>query len=148
MIEGVTIKQLERYPDERGTIMKMQEASDPEFRGFGEIYFSTIYPGVVKGWKKHLKMTQHFAVPRGAIRLVIFDDRPLSSTKGDVQEILSGENDYKLVRIPPLVWYGFRCESRQPAMIANCSDTPHEPQESELRPIEDERIPYVWKEIL
>jgi dTDP-4-dehydrorhamnose 3,5-epimerase len=148
MIDGLLIKPLKVIRDARGQVMHMMRADDGVFKEFGEVYFSVVNPGVVKGWKKHLKMTQHFAVPRGAIRLVIFDDRPLSSTKGDVQEILSGENDYKLVRIPPLVWYGFRCESRQPAMIANCSDTPHEPQESELRPIEDERIPYVWKEIL
>jgi dTDP-4-dehydrorhamnose 3,5-epimerase len=62
MIEGVIIKELLRIPDERGTIMKMQEASDSEFKGFGEVYFSTVYPGAVKGWHLHpelLRRSRH-----------------------------------------------------------------------------------------
>jgi dTDP-4-dehydrorhamnose 3,5-epimerase len=92
-------------------------------------------------------MTQNLAVPRGTIRLVVYDDRAASVTQGEIQEIFSGEDDYKLITIPPLVWYGFRGESREPAMIVNCSDIPHDPQEVELCAIGDNRVPYVWKEL-
>ena len=60
MIDGVIIKKLRRICDDRGTIMQMQESSNEEFVGFGEIYFSTIYPGVVKGWHLHKKTTLNY----------------------------------------------------------------------------------------
>ena len=49
MIDGVLIKPLKKIPDERGTIMHMMRNDDPNFEKFGEIYFSTVYPGDVKG---------------------------------------------------------------------------------------------------
>ena len=90
-------------------------------------------------------MTMHFAAPKGNLKLVIYDDRLASSTKGQVEEILIGEDHYNLVRIPPLVWYGFQCLGIVPAMITNCADMPHDPKEAEQIPLEDPRIPYRWK---
>jgi dTDP-4-dehydrorhamnose 3,5-epimerase len=144
MIQGVTIKPLKVLSDERGQLMHMLRVDDDVFKKFGEIYFSVVNPGVVKAWKKHLKMTQHFAVPRGNIKLVIYDDRAGSVTRGTVQEIYVGQNNYQLVCIPPLLWYGFGAENQEPAMIANCSDIPHDPKEVELRPLDDPGIPYAW----
>ena len=53
MIDGVLVVPLKRIPDERGTVLHMLKKTDPHFTEFGEIYFSTIYPGGVKGWHKH-----------------------------------------------------------------------------------------------
>ena len=145
MIDGVKIKELKIIRDERGQVMHMMRCDDGFFVNFGEIYFSITNPGVTKGWRKHLKMTQYFAVPRGNIKLVIYDDRQDSPTNGQVQEILMGENNYQLVRIPLLLWYGFQCQGNEAAMIANCSDIPHDPKESLQIPLEDFRIPYQWK---
>lgn len=145
MIDGVLIKTLKVIRDERGQVMHMMRCDDAIFKQFGEIYFSVVNPGIIKGWKRHSRMTQYLAVPRGDIKLVIYDDRAKSPTKGNIEEIFMGEKDYKLMCIPPMVWYGFGCEGQQPAMIANCSDIPHHPAESEVMPLEDARIPYSWK---
>ncbi len=145
MIEGVQILPLKIIRDERGQVMHMMRCDDIVFKNFGEIYFSVTNPGIVKAWKKHLKMSQHFAVPRGEIKLMIFDDRKDSKTKGQVQEIEFGESNYQLVCVPPQVWYGFCAKSSVPAMMANCSDIPHDPKETEVCSIDDARIPYVWK---
>ena len=145
MIDGVKIKELKIIRDSRGQVMLMLRNDDELFSRFGEIYFSVVNPGVVKGWKKHQQMTQLFVVPQGNVRLVIFDDRTGSATKTQVDEIMIGEDDYKVVRIPPQVWYGFGCLGKLPAMIANCSDIPHDPQESEHMPLEDAHIPYNWR---
>ncbi len=144
MIEGVVIRPLKVFMDERGKLLHMLRCDDEMFMGFGEVYFSVTNPGVIKGWKRHLKMTQHFAVPSGKLKLVVYDDRSSSATRGACQEICLGEDAYHLVRIPPQVWYGFRCLSEGPAMIANCADMPHDPGEVELRPLDDARIPYKW----
>ena len=50
-IEGVQVVPLRRIPDERGTVSHMLKRTDPHFREFGEIYFSSVYRGVVKGFR-------------------------------------------------------------------------------------------------
>ncbi|MBF0484905.1 MAG: dTDP-4-dehydrorhamnose 3,5-epimerase family protein [Candidatus Omnitrophica bacterium] len=144
MIDGVQLKPLKIIRDARGQVMHMMRCDDGVFTRFGEIYFSVINPDVVKGWKKHQKMTMHFAVPVGDIRLVIYDNRLGSPTRGEVQQILVGEENYQLVCIPPAVWYSVRSENDHWAMIANCSDIPHDPNEIEEVPIGSADIPYVW----
>ena len=92
MIEGVVVQPLRRIADERGSVMHMLRASDPWFAGFGEIYFSTVYPGVVKGWHLHRRMVLNYAVPHGSIKMVLYDDRDGSRTKGELQEILQSNS--------------------------------------------------------
>lgn len=145
MINGVEINQLDIIPDERGMILKMIRNDDPVFQEFGEIYFSAIYPGVVKGWHIHKKMTLNYAVIRGSIKLVLYDDRGGSPTKGEVQEIFLGRGNYKLVTIPPMIWNGFKGIGTEPAIVANCATIPHDPDEIErIDPFEND-IPYNWE---
>ena len=80
MIEGFRIHELRRIPDERGTVLHMLRATDPHFIEFGEIYFSTVYRGAVKGWHRHREMTLHYACVHGRIKLVVHDDREDSPT--------------------------------------------------------------------
>lgn len=145
MIQGVKINPLAVIPDERGMIFKMLRCDDPVFQGFGEIYFSTIYPGVVKGWHLHKKMTLNYAAVSGFIKLVLYDDREGSPTKGKLQEIFLGRESYKLVTIPPLVWNGFKGIGTEPAIVANCSTIPHDPLELERLDPFNNHIPYKWE---
>jgi dTDP-4-dehydrorhamnose 3,5-epimerase len=85
MIQGVEINPLAIIPDERGMIFKMLRRDYKFFQGFGEIYFSVIYPGVVKGWHIHKEMILNYAVISGNIKLVLYDDRNDSPTKGEIQ---------------------------------------------------------------
>lgn len=145
MIDGVEIKQLDIIPDERGMILKMLRNDDPGFQEFGEIYFSTIYPDVVKGWHIHTKMTLNYAVISGSIKLVLYDDREDFPTRGEVQEIFLGRENYKLVTIPTMVWNGFKGIGTELAIVANCSTIPHDPAEIErMDPFEND-IPYDWE---
>lgn len=144
MIEGVVVQKLTQIPDNRGMVMHMLRCDSPIFIKFGEIYFSVVNPGAVKAWKRHTKMTQHFAVPVGTIRLVLYDDREGSASNDKTAVIEVGEDNYSLVRIPPLVWYGFKGISTVPALIANCTDMPYDPDEVERIGIADEKIPYVF----
>jgi len=144
MIQGVVIQKLRQIADDRGKVMHMLRADSPLFRGFGEIYFSVINGGAIKAWKKHLRMTQHFAVPVGNIRLVIYDDRKESESCGKIEVVEIGEDNYSLVRIPPLVWYGFKGTTVSQALVVNCTDLPHDPAEIErLEPFSNQ-IPYEW----
>ncbi len=144
MIDGVLIAPLRQIPDERGKIMHMLRIDDPYFQRFGEIYFSVVYPGVVKGWHLHTVMTLNYAVIAGTIKLVLYDDRDGSQTKGEIVELFPGEANYVLVRIPPGVWNGFKGVGATAAIVANCSTHPHDPAEIQrLDPFTD-HIPYDW----
>jgi dTDP-4-dehydrorhamnose 3,5-epimerase len=143
MIHGVEIISLRRIPDERGCIYHMLRNDAPHFTAFGEIYFSGVYAGAVKGWHIHRLMTLRYAVPVGAIKLVLFDERAGSPTKGEIQEIFLGEQNYALVLIPPLVWNGFKGISAH-SLVANCPDRPHSPDEIDRLDPHDNHIPYDW----
>lgn len=144
MIQGVAIVPLRRIPDERGTILHMLRATDPHFQKFGEIYFSTVYKGVVKGWHRHRGMTLNYACVHGRIKLVLYDDCPGSPTLGEIQEVFLGPDAYALVIIPPEVWNGFKGMSDPYAIVANCCTEPHDPARStRLDPFKN-TIPYDW----
>ena len=144
MIDGVLVHPLKQIPDERGTVKHMLKATDPHFEKFGEIYFSTIYPGVIKGWHLHSRMTINYAVVTGLIKLVLFDDRTNSATRGTVQELFIGDSNYCLVKVPPGVWNGFKGMGTAPAIVANCATIPHDPTEIERLDPLSSKIPYDW----
>jgi dTDP-4-dehydrorhamnose 3,5-epimerase len=143
-IDGVIVQPLRIIPDERGRVMHMLRASDPWFRGFGEIYFSTIYPGVVKGWHLHKKMVLNYAVPVGRIKFVLFDPRQGSPTNGRLQELFLGPDRYCLVQVPPGVWNGFKGVGTEPALVANCATLQHDPDEIVRMDPHRNDIPYDW----
>ena len=143
-IDGVVVKKLNKIPDERGTIFHMLRNDDPIFEEFGEIYFSMVYPDVIKGWHIHEKMTLNYTAIYGMIKLVLYDDREDSPTKGNLMEIFIGEQNYVLVKVPPLVWNGFKGIGTTPSIVANCATIPHDPEEiKRLDPFSD-KIPYNW----
>jgi len=80
--------------------MHMLRNDDPGFESFGEIYFSVVFPGVIKGWHLHRRMTLNYAVPVGLIKLVLYDDRESSSTRGELMEVFSGEDNFFRVNAP------------------------------------------------
>ena len=144
MIDGVKLKPLRRIPDERGFILHMLRADDPDFEQFGEIYFSTAYPGVIKGWHLHKEMTLNYAVVQGMVKLVLYDDRDNSPTKGELSEFFIGDENYQLVQIPPMVWNGYKTIGTDMAMVANCPTLPHDPDEIVRKSPFDPAIPYDW----
>ena len=144
MIDGVVVTPLKQIVDERGKVMHMLRADAPGFRGFGEIYFSTVHPGAIKGWHIHKKMTLNYAVPHGLIKFVLYDDRAGSATQGELQELFLGPDNYCLVTVPPLVWNGFKGVGVEPAIVANCASLAHDPDEIDRRDPFDPTIPYDW----
>lgn len=143
-IEGLQITALRRIPDERGAIFHMLRADAVGFEGFGEIYFSQVYPEAVKAWHLHKTMRLNYAVPIGMIKLVCFDDREGSPTIGNLVELFLGELNYQLVSIPPGVWNGFKGIGSGAALVANCATEPHHPDEIIRMDPFSSRIGYNW----
>jgi dTDP-4-dehydrorhamnose 3,5-epimerase len=142
-IEGVIFTPLRRIPDERGTIFHMLRRTDPHFIEFGEIYFTTVYRGVIKGWHRHAEMTLNYACIWGRIKLVLADMREGSPTSGVIVERFLGPDDYALATIPPGIWTGFKGLD-DVSIVANCATHPHDPSRTErLDPFSDQ-IRYDW----
>ena len=143
-IDGLKIIHKKQIVDERGKIMHMLKATDEEFIQFGEIYFSTAWPGVVKAWHVHTQMTVNNFVIKGHAKLVIADIRQNSATYGAVQEIFLGDDNRVLVQIPPLVANGYKAYGDQECILANCATIPHEPNEMlRIDPVKND-IDYDW----
>ena|SRR3989344_2201886 len=143
-IHDVKILPLKRIPDERGAIFHMLKTTDPHFQKFGEIYFSMVHPCAIKAWHIHKEMVLNYAVIHGRIKMVLFDDREKSPTKGVLQEFFLGPENYSLVIVPPTVWNGFKGVGTDSAIVANCASIPHDPNEiMRLDPFSS-KIPYDW----
>ena len=144
MIKDIKITQLKIISDNRGSVMHMLRNDSPIFKSFGEIYFSTINENSIKAWHLHKKSTLNYVCISGKVKLVLFDNRENSVTKGKIEEINLSPKDYFLVTIPPNIWNGFKGLEKPNSIIANCLDLPHD--EKEMVRIEpfDKSINYNW----
>ena len=144
IIEGVQIIKKKEIVDDRGKILHMLKVNDKNFKKFGEIYFSYVYPKKIKAWHIHKKMTLNYVAAYGKIKLVLYDDRKSSKTFGKIQEILLSNDNHLLVSIPPLIWNGFSSADDNLAVLANCSDIPHDKTEILRLDYDDPKFPYNW----
>ncbi|MBN2054253.1 dTDP-4-dehydrorhamnose 3,5-epimerase family protein [bacterium] len=149
MIHGVEIKQLRVIPDERGWLMEILRCDDPMFKKFGQLYLTTAYPGVVKGWHYHKKQWDHFVVVKGMLKVVLYDNREESPTHGEVQEFFLGERNPLMISIPPGVLHGMKGIGTEPGFLVNCPTEPYDydtPDEFRVPP-HDNDIPYDWSQV-
>jgi dTDP-4-dehydrorhamnose 3,5-epimerase len=145
-IEGVRVKPLRVIPDERGRLMEILRRDDDLFLEFGQVYLTTVYPGVTKAWHYHEHQHDHFACVVGAIKLALFDEREGSPTRGTVNEHFLGVHAPILVQIPPRVWHGFKNVGDAEAVVVNVTTRPYDranPDEHRIDPHEN-HIPYRW----
>ncbi len=146
MIKGVTVRDLKLIPDERGRLMEILRADDKEFSKFGQVYITTAYPGVVKAWHCHKLQDDNMTVLKGMAKIVLYDDRKDSLTRGLINEFYVGEHKHILLHIPKEVWHGFKCVSDSEVMIVNvvteCYN--YEQPDEHRRPAHDPEIPYDW----
>ena len=146
LIEGVNVKALKVIADERGYLMEMMRADDPFFQRFGQSYVSVAYPGVVKGWHYHKVQTDHFVIVKGMMKVVLYDARDGSPTKGLINEFFMGEKNPILVTIPPGVVHGMKGIGTEPAMLVNVPTEMYQydkPDEFRIDP-NSKDIPYDW----
>lgn len=145
MIEGVEVVPLRRFADERGSVLLMLKETDPHFVRFGEIYFSSVYAGVVKAWKNHRRMTANYACIHGRVKVALHDGREGSPTRGETMELQISPDEYVLVVIPAGVWHGFQGLGNPVSILANCATEPSDPDELVRSDPGEGRIPYEWE---
>lgn len=146
MIDGVRVKTLKPVCDERGRLMEILRSDDEIFQQFGQVYITTAYPGVTKAWHYHKKQSDFFTAVQGMMKLVLYDDREGSPTRGHINEFFVGVHNPILVMIPPRVLHGFKCIGEHEAIVVNCPTEPYDrtsPDEFRVDAHEND-IPYDW----
>ena len=147
MINGVKVKKLKVIPDDRGRLMEILRKDDDIFERFGQVYMTTAKPGVVKSWHYHKKQDDNFTCVHGKIKLVLYDARKKSPTYKEINEFILGMEEPILVRIPKLVYHGFKCVSDCEAIVINTPTKAYDhkrPDEYRIDPYDND-IPYDWR---
>ena len=147
LIDGVKVKKLRVLPDERGRLTEMLRNDEDLFIKFGQLYMTTGYPGVVKGWHYHKKQIDNFIAVKGMMKVVLYDGRESSPTRGEVNEFFMGEHNLIVVQIPTYVLHGFKTVSETEAILINCPTEVYnyaDPDEFRVHP-HDNDVPYDWE---
>jgi dTDP-4-dehydrorhamnose 3,5-epimerase len=144
-IDGVIITDLKKFSDHRGNVLTMMRSDSKLFDKFGEIYFSTVFCNSIKAWHFHKNAVLNYACIKGRVRLVLFDDRKNSNSKGKYNEYILTPDNYFLITIPSLVWNGFVGLDKEESIIANCLNLPHDEDEMERREYNDKYLNYNWE---
>lgn len=146
LIPGVKIKELKVIPDDRGRLMEILRRDDEIFKKFGQCYITTAYPGIIKAWHYHKLQDDNFTCIKGKIKLVLYDARKNSSTKGEINEFVLSLDSPLLVKIPKGVYHGFESISSEEAIVVNIPTKPYDhkhPDEFRV-PLDDNKINYDW----
>src|SRR5437870_2521183 len=140
------VRPLKPIHDERGYLMEMLRSDWPEFTRFGQVYVTIGYPNIVKGWHFHKVQTDNFIVVRGQAKVVCYDNRDGSKTKGKVNEFFPGERNPMLIQIPPFVVHGFKAVGGESVTLVNVPTELYKydkPDEFRI-PYNSKDIPYNW----
>jgi dTDP-4-dehydrorhamnose 3,5-epimerase len=139
MINGVITKSLKVIPDERGRLMEILRNDDD--------IFTTTYPQAVKAWHYHKKQDDHITCVKGMLKLVLYDSRKESPTYGEINEFFIGGYNPMLVKVPKMIYHGWKCISEEEAIVVNVPTKPYDrknPDEHRLDPHVND-IPYTWE---
>jgi dTDP-4-dehydrorhamnose 3,5-epimerase len=147
MIHDVVTHKLRLIPDERGRLLEILRKDDPHYLPIAQVYMTTNYPGVVKAWHYHKNQNDQMTCVKGMVKVVLYDAREDSPTKGEVNEFFVGEHNPMLIRIPKGVYHGWKCVSEGESVVVNCPDQLYDyknPDEHRAA-YNDPKIPYNWE---
>jgi dTDP-4-dehydrorhamnose 3,5-epimerase len=140
----IVVKQLKTHVDDRGYLVELVRSDDSFFKQFGQVYVSVINPGVVKGFHKHSRQTEHISCIHGQVKLVSVDTS--GSTPNIIEHHLSPLSP-RVIVIEPEVWYGWCCIGNEPAILVNVTDFPNDPANPDGVRVDPHDNPwqYKWK---
>lgn len=105
-IAGVRVERLAGYHDNRGSLVPFMDFSKPFWsEPIVHAYEFTLRPGRIKGWGMHRRQADRYFVQTGDLRIVLYDGREGSPTKGNFCQFWFAGNGWLLLYIPPGVWH-------------------------------------------
>ncbi len=134
-LELIKIIDIKEVSAKGGSIKKFINSNDNEFKGFGELYISSVENGIIKAWKYHNEMTLNLIVVSGAVKFVFYNGK-------EFKEIQTASNVPKRIVVPPRIWYGFKGEKDKSSDILSLTNLIFNEEEIERRNFEE--ISYDW----
>lgn len=132
-MDGVTITPLRRIPTGHGDVLHAMKATDPGYHGFGEVYFSEVYAGETKGWKRHNRITLNLVVVSGSIRFYVYND--LTGERTSIE--LSPDGEYARLTVAPGLWMAFEGTAEQTSLLMDLIPEPHDPSEADRKELSE-----------
>ena len=137
-LDDILVTPLKKIPTHGGSVMHALKASDPGFKGLGEIYFSWIEEKTIKAWKCHQRMTLNLVVPFGRVCFVFH----LENDNNRFRTENIGEDRYVRLTVPPNIWFGFQGIASGGSLLMNAADIEHDPDEVRLKQLS--MFAYKW----
>ena len=147
-IDGVRIREVRNVLKDNGVlteIFRLDWALDPGT--VQQVFQVTLVPGGLSAWHTHRLSTDRLFVTHGQLKIVLFDGREDSPTRGRVNELRFGTVRPALVVVPPGVWHGVQNISSEPSSVLNIVDRAYryeDPDHWRLPPDTPE-IPYRFR---
>jgi len=126
-IQGVRTIALNNVLTRSGAVTELFRTDWPEISiEPRHVILATMNPGAITDWHRHTRQTDHLIAISGNIKLVLWDGRENSETKGQHDIIRFGVLRPLVAVVPPGVWHGLRNESGSIAQYVNVNDVPYD----------------------
>ena len=145
MIRGVVIKKVVKHKDERGFFAELVKLGEDTFHEVLQTSYSETKPGVIKPWHIH-NYKETWCIIKGRAKVVLYDMRPNSPTKGKTQVIYTGEDNMMVIAIPGEVAHGYKPLGRKNMGIIYHAAEAYDPKNITIRtiPYDDPAINFDW----
>ena|SRR3989441_8824627 len=124
MLPGVNTYDLKKNLDERGFFAEILRNDWLELLGEDKIVqanLSYTFPGMIRAWHRHERgQVDYFIVLSGSLKICAYDDKQDSPTMGQIDEIVAGGEQLKVVRIPGHYWHGTKTLGDKPSLTVYC----------------------------
>lgn len=122
MIEGVIIKEISTFTDDRGWLTEIFRTDENKFIAQMS-YVSFTKFNVARGPHEHVNQTDFFVfIGPGDFELYLWDNRKNSKTFGESQKIIVGELNKVSVIVPPGVVHGYKSITPSGSLSINLPD--------------------------
>lgn len=147
MIDGVKIKQLKKFSDDRGFFAEIIKFGEETFHEVKQTSYTETYSGVIKAFHWHKKQWDVWFVVRGMAQVVLYDLREESKTKGETQVVYAGEDSPVTIAIPPGVVHGYRVLGNEKVCLFYHTSEAYDPAspDEERIAFDDPMINFDWK---
>lgn len=143
-IEGVALVPLVAHVDDRGYLIEILRAVDPNFSTFGQVYLvGNFGRGVIRAFHKHQEMWDWFFISHGAAKFILVDDRPGAATYRHMNVLIASSRNPSLIAVPPGVYHGWMSLEDDTQMISIASEVYRRARPDEVR-IPPDSFGEVW----
>lgn len=118
MIEGVVIKKIETFHDDRGWLTEVFRDDEFDYKPT-MTYVSETKPGITRGPHEHKEQSDFFAFLSGKFILYLWENRKGAKNYRKLEKIEVGGDNPCSVIVPPGVVHAYKCVSDQPGWIIN-----------------------------